>query len=169
MKGAPVVLYPVGRTPVLGVALAVLGAAGLLVAAGRWLTGPFPADWRLGGLLALWLAVAGGLWHFWRTQTRRWLMFDGERWQLGEPDAEDRPVGLVPLTAVSVAFDGQRSLLLRLRADRGDPQQPRLPTAWLWTTRQADPQRWHLLRAALYSPPARSLEPLEPAGPSSLA
>jgi hypothetical protein len=166
MKGAPVVHYPVGRTPALGVALVALGAAGIAAVAVRWLAGgPLALDWRLGGLLALWLAVAGGLWHFWRGQTRRWLVFDGERWSLGEPDAEDRPARLVPLACASVVFDGQRSLLLRLAADRGDPQARRLPAAWLWAARQAAPQHWHLLRSALYSPPVRVPgEPAEQAG-----
>jgi len=155
--------YPVGRTPALGGALAVLGLAGLLAVLGHGSAGA----WRLGGALALWLVSVGGLWHFWRGQTRRWLVFDGERWSLGEPDAEDRPAQLVPLADVSVAFDAQRSLLLRLAADGGDPQARRLPAAWLWAARQAAPQQWHLLRSALYSPPARvpgEPDPVEPTG-----
>jgi hypothetical protein len=169
MKGAPVVLYPVGRTPALGVALAALGAAGLLIVAARWLTGPLPLDWRLAALLALWLAVAGGLGRFWQTQTRRWLVFDGALWSLGEPDAQDRPERLLPLTAVRVAFDGQSSLLLRLEADRDELQGRRLPVAWLWASRRAAPQRWHLLRAVLYSPPARAPEAPQQDGEPSLS
>jgi len=159
MKGAPVVHYPVGRTPALGGALAVLGLAGLLAVLGHGSAGA----WRLGGALALWLVSVGGLWHFWRGQTRRWLVFDGERWSLGEPDAEDRPAQLVPLADVSVAFDAQRSLLLSARAEGDGP----LMRRWLWAARQAAPQHWHLLRSALYSPPARVPEDSpEPVGPS---
>ena len=165
MKGAPVVHYPVGRTPALGRALAALGLAGLLATLGNWPAGTL-AGWRLGGALALWLVSVGALWSFWRGQTRRWLVFDGERWSLGEPDEGDRPTHLAPLADVRVAFDAQRNLLLSARAEGDGP----LMRRWLWAARQAAPGHWHLLRSALYSPPARapeeSREPPEPAGQS---
>jgi hypothetical protein len=118
------------------------------------------AGWCLGGALALWLASVGALGYFWRGQTRRWLVFDGERWLLGAPDAEDRPTRLAPLMDVRVAFDAQRHLLLSARAEGAGP----LVRRWLWAARQAAPQHWHLLRSALYSPAAPAGgEPAEPA------
>ena len=154
--------YPVGRTPALGMTLAALGLAGLLAALGNWPAGTL-AGWRLGGALALWLVSVGALWYFWRGQTRRWLVFDGERWSLGEPDEGDRPAHLAPLADMRVAFDAQRNLLLSARAEGDGP----LMRRWLWAARQAAPQHWHLLRSALYSPPARvPEEPLESDGQS---
>lgn len=155
--------YPVGRTPALGAALAALGAGSLLAVAGGWWAQGTLAYWRLGGSLALWLASAGGLWHFWRGQTRRWLVFDGERWSLGEPDAGGRPTRLVPLADVSVALDMQRNLLLSVRADGAGP----LARRWLWAGRQAASRHWHLLRSALHSPPAHAAgEPPQQAQPA---
>ena len=155
-KAVPGVRFPVGRTPALGVVLLALTIIGALLGIAAWSSSASQADGRWGVVVVAWLCVSTGLWRFWRQQTRRWLAFDGEAWSIQGRDVADPLADLVPLTSVHVVFDWQRSLLLQLKAGTSDRR--RMATPWIWAARQADPQRWHLLRAALYSPPARLRE-----------
>ena len=81
-----------------------------------------------------------GCWRFWRQQAARQLRWDGERWWLIDAGREHE--GAPP----QVRLDAQRWLLLWFRPLAGGRGM------WLWAQASADPQRWHLLRCALYSP-----------------
>lgn len=86
------------------------------------------------------MLVLVGVWRFWRQQSPRQLRWDGERWWLAERDHAHEGA------EIQVRLDAQRCLLLWFRPVNG-----RRPV-WLWAQASADPQHWHLLRCALYSP-----------------
>ena len=150
MHHPPSVTYPIGRTPPLRRVLVVL-----------WLLGWVPCLWLIFGALtgatqaqaAMNLIVICGAalaatgcaqWRFWGQQRERQLHWDGADWFLLELDGG----ALDQMSAVgsaTVRVDLQRCLLLRWRG-RGDHKR-----RWLWADAGVDPQRWHLLRCALYS------------------
>ena len=70
----------------------------------------------------------------------RRLRWDGERWWVIDSRGEQEGA------QVQVRLDAQRWMLLWFRpvgSSRG---------TWLWAQASVDPQRWHLLRCALYLP-----------------
>ncbi|MDO5626045.1 MAG: hypothetical protein Q4G71_15320 [Pseudomonadota bacterium] len=140
LKTAPAVTYPVGRSRRLALLLAapwVLAALCLLSV----LVWPFAnAPTAVGALLAVLVLLLNGwaLRRFWRAQVVRQLIWDGQAWHLDAPVAQGSG-------EISVRLDVQHCLLLLYRAPgarRG---------TWLWADAAAYPQRWHLLRCALYS------------------
>ncbi len=138
MTDAPAVSYPVGRTPTLAIMLALLWLAGLLPAAVIVRQQDGLGVFAIGlGLLAAGAALSA----FWRGQRARLLRWDGACWGLREGALESTS----DEARVAVHLDLQRVLLLSYR----DPQRAR--RSWLWAQASSDPQRWHLLRCALYS------------------
>lgn len=139
---APVVSHPVGRTPRLAAALVglwLLGAASacwIMVVARPSVDSAFMAAVLMASLVLSGVACVA----FWRGQSPRSLLWDGERWHLRP---EDEPMD--DTTGVQVRLDLQRAMLLRLASVSA-----RRPT-WLWAEAAHDPARWHLLRCALYS------------------
>lgn len=138
MTDAPAVTYPVGRTPTLARVLALLWLAGLPPAVMVVLQqGPAVAV-----VIGLGLLAAGAaLYSFWRGQRARQLRWDGANWGLCEGAQESGG----DEARVELHLDLQRLLLLSYR-DAGQPRRQ-----WLWAQASSDPQRWHLLRCALYS------------------
>lgn len=139
MHNAPPVAYPLGRSHFQGAALVGLWLAGLLVTVGWWLAAP-AFDWRHGIAMAAVVAVGTAAWLRWRNAPIGQLRWDGQVW-LWESAAY--PSGM-PVRALSVALDLQRTLLLRL--DNHDHA-----SLWLWAHRAALPERWLDLRRAVYS------------------
>lgn len=142
MKDAPAVVFPVGRTPALGLALAALWLAGaLLVSAAVLQQQDGVRNWTSLVLLLASLLTGGGLLRFWRRQQARRLVWDGACWGLqegGSASVDDD-------ARVEVRLDLQRAALLLYR----DPSRRR--SIWLWAQAADDLPRWHLLRCALYS------------------
>ena len=90
------------------------------------------------------MAIGWGLRCFWRRQRRRNLRWDGMEWFLLEPE-HDPVIEAASPGEVRVQLDLQQCLLLRWHG------QPGRQLEWLWADSASDPQRWHLLRCALYS------------------
>lgn len=137
---APPVVYPLGRSPLLGKVLLVFWLAGLLSVLLWWYaTGRF--DWRIAlGLAAVlmaglaartsWTRVAGGQ-----------LAWDGDLWHW---ESASYQAGVAE-HQLSVVADFQTRLLLRLE------NQARA-SLWLLAEQCAMPDRWLDLRRAVYSP-----------------
>ncbi|WP_423460841.1 hypothetical protein [Ottowia sp. VDI28] len=154
MNEVPSVMYPVGRSPRLGVILLGLWLAGAVTVLSWWADQASDRSglaWRLGLLLSV-LALTGWALHsFWRTQIKRQLAFDGDRWHLSHPSGAEAFPLLTEQAQVAVLWDAQRCMLLRWpSAGQGARR-----AAWLWAEASSDPLRWHLLRCALYSPANR--------------
>ena len=76
----------------------------------------------------------------------RRLRWDGEHWWVIDSRGEQEGA------QVQVRLDAQRWMLLwflPVGSSRG---------TWLWAQASVDPQRWHLLRCALYSPMTSATE-----------
>jgi hypothetical protein len=142
MSGVPAVVYPVGRTKALAVVLTALVASGWLLAlyACFWPPALIPSAPAAIVSMVSCAAVSVGCWRFWRAQTARHLRWDGERWWLVEAGSELEGAPL------QLRLDAQRWMLLWFR-----PLSARR-AIWLWAEASTDPQRWQLLRCALYSP-----------------
>ncbi len=141
-RSAPAVVYPVGRSRALGMALVALHllAAAALVAWAAAGAGPsFTSAAAAGGL---WLAAVAGSVHFWRGQFEGSLQWDGQAWALV---AQARGVDTqVPCGAPEVFLDLQSHLWVRVSPDKRR-------ALWLWLARQARPERWMDMRRAVYS------------------
>ena len=137
---APSLVYPLGRSRLLGGALFL----GWCIAAGvtlRWAHSAAAGDWRpmLGWLALLISAVfmATG----WRRAPVGSLGWDGQRWRWESPVYR----GGSALDAPIVVLDLQRALLLRMDNQAG-------AVWWLWAERSAAPSRWLALRRAVHAP-----------------
>ena len=149
MTDAPAVSHPVGRTPALGRGLLALWLAGALLVA-IVLVQPQAARGLASAVLLPTLLLTGvALLRFWRQQRARQLVWDGACWGVREAGGESFDDG----TRVEVRLDLQRAALLLLR----DPRERR--PLWLWAQASSDPQRWHLLRCALYSSAKSAVRP----------
>ncbi|WP_298923661.1 hypothetical protein [uncultured Ramlibacter sp.] len=138
MHNAPSVTYPVGRSSLPGVLLAVLWLLGAAAAAAwAWQTAP-SAGAQL--LVAAVLALAGACaLRMWRRLPEGELAWDGRGWFWPALAAE--------AGVLAVSLDLQRALLLRWQG-RGEG---RGAAQWLWLDRAACPERWGDLRRAVYS------------------
>lgn len=151
MSEVPAVAYPTGRSYRLGVGLAGLWLAGA-VAVLAWCLHQAASQeisaWRIWVLMLALVLTGVTLFFFWRSQTPRRLVFDGDQWHLTGGDLPPRPVEPIH---VAILWDAQRCMLLRWPSSghRG------LSALWLWVDASIDPYRWHLLRCALYSPANR--------------
>ncbi|MFD1893674.1 hypothetical protein [Ottowia beijingensis] len=144
----PAVVYAVGRTRALAVWLTALSAGGLLMLVSVFFWPPAGAHTAQAAIFLLVFSTAAmlGCWHFWRGQVPRRLRWDGERWWVIDSHGEQEGA------QVQVRLDAQRWMLLWFRpvgSSRG---------RWLWAQASVDPQRWHLLRCALYSPMTSATE-----------
>jgi hypothetical protein len=136
------VTYPVVPGPVLAAGMMGLAFSGPLILIATFVVAGVPSVFLAAAVLVGCAVVAAGCWRFWKRQQRpRVLRWDGERWWLtaaGQDVAMDR---------VQVRLDWQRWMLLWCR-----PAGSRRGGEWLWIQAATDPQRWQLLRCALYSP-----------------
>lgn len=142
---APPVSYPVGRCLWEG----RLWVAMCLLLLGSWaVAGWQGADPREHGaaarFLALgmigWLALAAWAAVRWRQSPRGQLLWRAGQW-LWWPEAQ---TDAVAVEAVTLAWDGQGLLLLRLEGAK-------VPVGWLWLERWRDPARWDDLRRAVWA------------------
>lgn len=141
MHSAPSVIYPVGRSRLIGL-LVLSGAASGVVAAA--LAAQQAGSLRWTGIIGLGIAIAAGIWagvRWWRTSAGH-LSWDGQDWAWSTDVASDR-------TAVSpgllLCLDLQAVILLRQPLGWG-------ASRWFWLERWRFPQRWSALRRAVYSP-----------------
>ena len=137
---APAVVYPLGRSRFLGGLLLALWLAGLVLTLLWWATMRQP-DWRL--LLASGSVLFSGLAArtAWNNLPGGQLAWDGNAWHR-ESTGYQTGAGEHSL---SVIADFQQRLLLRLENQAG-------ASLWLWVEKNAMPERWLVLRRAVYSP-----------------
>ena len=93
--------------------------------------------------LGLWLSAAAGAAHFWWSQPRGVLQFDGQAWTLGQT-AKSFSGPLALSAPPEVLLDLQAHLWVRV-VPMGRASQ------WLWLERSSQPERWMDLRRAVYS------------------
>lgn len=93
--------------------------------------------------LGLWLSAAAGAAHFWWSQPRGVLQFDGQAWTLGQT-AKSFSGPLALSAPPEVLLDLQAHLWVRV-VSMGRASQ------WLWLARSSQPERWMDLRRAVYS------------------
>ena len=93
--------------------------------------------------LGLWLLAAAGASHFWWSQPRGVLQFDGQAWTLGQT-AKSFSGPLALSVPPEVLLDLQAHLWVRV-VPMGRASQ------WLWLERSSQPERWMDLRRAVYS------------------
>jgi toxin CptA len=159
---APPVVYPLGRSPFLGLLLLGLWLLGLISAL-LWRYEAWQLDWRtalafvavlLAGVAARisWINLPGGQ-----------LAWDGDVWCWESAGYQSG----VAEQDLSVIADFQHALLLKVE------NQARA-SLWLWAEQNAMPERWLDLRRAVYSPhrspaalPRHDILPVEPSLPSS--
>lgn len=141
---APATRYPYGRSPTLGGFLGLVAACGLasilawLFAGTRSTELVFKAAIGLGA----WIFSSLVAWQGWRGMPVGELSWDGGQWILDGATPGDQQIALA---WPRVHIDLQSGVLLSLRPMHGR-------TVWLWLERRSDPQRWLMLRRALYSP-----------------
>ena len=142
-RRAPSVQYPLRRSRVLGALLLafLLTGAGVVTA---WVSSG-ARDVVLSAAVAfgLWLLAAAGAAHFWWSQPRGVLQFDGQAWTLG-PTAKSFSGPLALSVPPEVLLDLQAHLWVRIVPSGHSSQ-------WLWLERSSQPERWMDLRRAVYS------------------
>lgn len=138
----PSVVFPIRRSSALAAVLSVLVLLG--VAAISWWTiaGAGTSIWQPLLAWAAWLlALVGGL-HFWLTQPRGALHFDGQQWHV---QVQRQGLSLHALSGPpEVLLDVQAHLWVGI-APAGRRRM------WLWLERSHQPERWMDLRRAVYS------------------
>lgn len=147
-KSAPAVAFPVMRSAALAwVVGAILAVAAGVIAAWAVTSGTVdsrPWSW-LCAAVGAWALAALGAGHFWLTQLRGELRWDGSGWLLsvGEAGQTDSRSGVLKERPQPL-IDLQTHLWLVLKAADGK-------RVWLWLERAHHPQRWLDLRRAVYS------------------
>ncbi len=149
MHSAPSVSYPVGRSRVWGLTLALVWLAGALLTLAWWTQVDRPG-WRQ--WLALTCVLVGGA-----VATTRWrasptgvLHWDGAGWQWRGPGS----CATLATGLLAVHLDLQRCLLVHLRCDGGERR-----SRWLWLEQRRVPGHWGDLRRAVYSRAAAEAAP----------
>lgn len=142
-RRAPSVQYPLRRSRVLGGLLLALLLAGAWVVAAWGILGARDAVVSAAVAVGLWLLAAAGAAHFWWSQPRGVLQFDGQAWaldQMAKSFNGPRTLSAPP----EVLLDLQAHLWVRV-VPTGHSSQ------WLWLERSSQPERWMDLRRAVYS------------------
>ena len=142
-RRAPSVQYPLWRSRVLGALLLALLFAGAGVAVAWVSSGARDAVVSVAVALGLWLLAAAGAAHFWWSQPRGVLQFDGQAWTLGQT-AKSFSGPLALSVPPEVLLDLQAHIWVRV-VPTGHSSQ------WLWLERSSQPERWMDLRRAVYS------------------
>lgn len=140
-RRAPAVVYPLRRSRVLGVLLAVILMVSV-AACSAWALRGAPSWWLVAAAGGSWLLAAGGVIHFWMLQWRGAIRWDGQCWSL-ERAAPHAPSTAI-LGAPEVLLDLQSHLWVHARPTGGG-------AVWLWLECSAQPERWMDLRRAVYS------------------
>ena len=142
-RRAPSVQYPLRRSRVLGALLLALLFTGAGVVAAWVSSGARDVVLSAAVALGLWLSAAAGAAHFWWSQPRGVLQFDGQAWTLGQT-AKSFSGPLALSVPPEVLLDLQAHLWVRI-VPIGHSSQ------WLWLERSSQPERWMDLRRAVYS------------------
>ena len=142
-RRAPSVQYPLRRSRVLGALLLALLFTGAGVVAAWVSSGARDVVLSAAVALGLWLSAAAGAVHFWWSQPRGVLQFDGQAWTLGQT-AKSFSGPLALSVPPEVLLDLQAHLWVRI-VPIGHSSQ------WLWLERSSQPERWMDLRRAVYS------------------
>ena len=142
-RRAPSVQYPLRRSRVLGALLLALLFTGAGVVAAWVSSGARDVVLSAAVALGLWLSAAAGAAHFWWSQPRGVLQFDGQVWTLGQT-AKSFSGPLALSVPPEVLLDLQAHLWVRV-VPMGRASQ------WLWLERSSQPERWMDLRRAVYS------------------
>ena len=142
-RRAPSVQYPLRRSRVLGALLLALLFTGAGVVAAWVSSGARDVVLSAAVALGLWLLAAAGAAHFWWSQPRGVLQFDGQAWTLGQT-AKSFSGPLALSVPPEVLLDLQAHLWVRI-VPIGHSSQ------WLWLERSSQPERWMDLRRAVYS------------------
>lgn len=108
--------------------------------------------WQNGVIAASWMFAAACAWQFFNQLKSGLLDWDGVSWhwtavvQASEVRSElaERVGQADQAGVISVRFDGQRCMLLKLESPLGQSR-------WLWLEQGCAPERWHDVRRALYS------------------
>ncbi len=136
---APLVQYPVQRSPWLAAILLVLALAGALALAAwaLWGAGTQPGVSRV--VVALtWLVACGLAARNWWTHPQGWLVWTGTDWRL------QAGVRSMAQARMEVHGDWLAAMGVRLVPHGGR-------ACWLWLDRSAQPASWKALRRAVYS------------------
>lgn len=125
--------------------------AGLALLVAWWMQAPAPHAWAgLSGVqivMAVLLALGGALaWWCQRQSVPGLLDWDGHSWCWTTAQG-------ACAARVSVVYDGQRVLLVRLHPEDGSGVQ------WLWLVPRGSPEHWRAARRALYFRAARKEPP----------
>lgn len=137
---APPVIYPLGRSSLLGGLLLGCWFAGVCAVL-LWWQAEQLFDRRM-ALAAFFVLLAGlAARSSWRHLPRGQLAWDGEAWRW---ESLGYQTGVAEHKMVVIA-DFQRRLLLRLENQAG-------ARLWLWLEQKVMPERWMDLRRAVYSP-----------------
>ncbi len=142
-RRAPSVQYPLRRSRVLGALLLALLFIGAGVVAAWVGFGARDAVLSAAVALGLWLSVAAGAAHFWWSQPRGVLQFDGQIWALDQMAKSFKGPQTLSVPP-EVLLDLQAHLWVRV-VPTGHSSQ------WLWLERSSQPERWMDLRRAVYS------------------
>ena len=142
-RRAPSVQYPLRRSRALGALLLALLFTGAGVVAAWVGFGARDAVVSAAVALGLWLSAAAGAAHFWWSQPRGVLQFDGQAWTLDQT-AKSFSGPLALSVPPEVLLDLQAHLRVRIEP-KGHSSQ------WLWLERSSQPERWMDLRRAVYS------------------
>ncbi|MDO8457517.1 MAG: hypothetical protein Q7T07_11480 [Burkholderiaceae bacterium] len=154
---APAVCYPTGRSTRLALVLVGVLLLGALTAGVYGYLTYSKSNvlfWQNGVIAASWLLAAACVWQFLNQLQAGVLGWDGISWhwsaavaqakdeqsELAEPVGQAEHEGMI-----SVRFDGQRCMLIKLEPPLG-------LSRWLWLEQGCAPQRWHDVRRAVYSP-----------------
>ena len=140
-RRAPSVQYPLRRSRVLGALLLALLFTGAWVVAAWVGLGARDAVVSAAVALGLWLLASAGAAHFWWSQPRGVLQFDGQAWALGQT-AKSFSGPLALSVPPEVLLDLQAHLWLRIVPIGHSVQ-------WLWLERSSQPERWMDLRRAV--------------------
>jgi len=138
---APPVVYPLGRSRLLGVLLLSLWLCGLLLTLAWFLQAADQPAWRTGLVCVLLAGTAAAAGTGWRNTPVGQLAWDGEVWRWESPGYQ---AGVAEYS-LSVLADFQHVLMLRLENQAH-------ACLWLWVERRSMPERWLDLRRAVYSP-----------------
>lgn len=147
-QSAPLVAYPVRRSPRLLSGLLCFVAAGLGGLLAWSIAGAAPGKVAWASALLLWLLCTLWVLWFWWQSPQGSLAWDGYHWSWTPSGGTASGLG-----SASIHLDWQHSLWVRWQAP-GSGQ-----VVWLWLEQRQDPTQWLDVRRALLAPPAPSPPP----------
>lgn len=142
-QSAPVVTYPITRSPRLAGWLLAVAAAGLGVLWAWGLWGAPAGQTTMAIAAAAWLLCATLAARFWWQSPQGRLLWDGYHWGWTPSSGTASGPG-----SAHIHLDWQHSLWVRWQSD------DRTQVCWFWLEQRHTPAQWADLRRALHAPPA---------------